>query len=79
MLLQENVPLAPFTTFRVGGPARFFVEAKSTGEVQEAILFAQSGNLPLFVLGGGSNLVVADSGWPGMVLKVTIPGIEQRP
>ena len=79
MLLQENVPLAPLTTFHLGGPARFFVEAKSPGEVQEAILFAQSGNLLLFVLGGGSNLVVADSGWPGMVLKVAIPGIEQHP
>ncbi len=79
MLLQENVPLAPLTTFHLGGPARFFVEAKSAGEVQEAVALAQARNLPLFVLGGGSNLVVADSGWPGLVLKVAIPGIEQRP
>jgi UDP-N-acetylmuramate dehydrogenase len=55
------------------------VEAKSALEVQEAVTFAQSKSLPLFVLGGGSNLVVADSGWPGVVLKVAIPGIEQRP
>jgi UDP-N-acetylmuramate dehydrogenase len=54
------------------------VEAKSAGEVQEATALAQSKDLPLFVLGGGSNLVVADSGWPGMVLKVAIPGIERR-
>ena len=79
MLLQENIPLAPLTTFRLGGPARFFVEAQSVGDVQEAIAFAQSRDLPLFVLGGGSNLVVADRGWPGLVLKVAIPGIEQRP
>jgi UDP-N-acetylmuramate dehydrogenase len=79
MLLEENVPLAPLTTFRLGGPARFFVEAKSAREVQEAVAFAESKNLPLFVLGGGSNLLVADSGWPGLVLKVAIPGIEQRP
>jgi UDP-N-acetylmuramate dehydrogenase len=78
MLLQENVPLAPLTTFRLGGPARFFVEAKSAPEVQEAVAFAQSKSLPLFVLGGGSNLVVADSGWPGLVLKIAISGIEQR-
>jgi len=78
MLLQENTALAPLTTFRIGGPARFFVEARSANEVQEAVTFAQSKNLPLFVLGGGSNLVVADSGWPGLVLKVAIPGIEQR-
>jgi len=79
MLLQENIPLAPLTTFRLGGPARFFVEAKSPAEVQEAVAFAPSKHLALFVLGGGSNLVVADSGWPGLVLKVAIPGIEQRP
>jgi UDP-N-acetylmuramate dehydrogenase len=79
MLLEENIPLAPLTTFRLGGPARFFVEAKSAGEVQEAVAFAVSKSQPLFVLGGGSNLVVADSGWPGLVLKVAIPGIDQRP
>jgi UDP-N-acetylmuramate dehydrogenase len=78
MLLQENVPLAPLTTLRIGGPARYFVEAQTPGEVQEAVAFAQSRSLPLFVLGGGSNLVVSDAGWPGMVLKVAIPGIEQR-
>jgi UDP-N-acetylmuramate dehydrogenase len=77
--LQENIPLAPLTTLRLGGPARFFVEAKSAGEVNEAVAFAASKSVPLFVLGGGSNLVVADSGWPGLVLKVAIPGIDQHP
>jgi len=78
MLLQENVALAPLTTLHLGGPARCFVEAETPGEVQEALAYTQSRDLALFVLGGGSNLVVADSGWPGMVLKVAIPGIEQR-
>ncbi len=78
MLLQENVPIAPLTTFRLGGPARFFVEAKSPGEVEEAVAFARSKDLPLFVLGGGSNLLVADTGWSGLVVKVAIPGIERR-
>jgi len=78
MLLQENVPLAPLTTFRIGGPARFFVEAKSSNEIQEAVRFAHTNEVPLFVLGGGSNLVVADSGWPGLVLKIGITGIERR-
>ena len=78
MLIQENIPLAPLTTFRLGGPARFFVEAKSSDDVQQAVTFAQSRNLPLFVLGGGSNLVVADSGWSGLVLKVAITGIERQ-
>ena len=79
MLLQENILLAPLTTFRIGGPARFFVEAKSVPEVQQAVAVAHSKDLPLFVLGGGSNLVVADAGWPGLVLKIAIPGIEMRP
>lgn len=79
MHLEENVPLAPLTTFRLGGPARFFVEAKSVSEVQEAVAWARSKDLPLFVLGGGSNLVVSDSGWPGLVLRIAIPGIDQRP
>ena len=79
MLLQENVPLAPLTTFRLGGPTRFFVEAESVGEVQEAVAYARAKELPLFILGGGSNLLVADSGWPGLVLKVGITGIDRRP
>jgi UDP-N-acetylmuramate dehydrogenase len=78
MRLQENVPLATQTTLQVGGPARFFVEADSTQAVQEAIAFARSRELQVFVLGGGSNLLVADSGWPGLVLKIAIPGVDQR-
>jgi UDP-N-acetylmuramate dehydrogenase len=77
MQIEENIPLAPLTTFRLGGPARFFVEARNIADVEEAVAFARSHDLPLFVLGGGSNLVVADTGWPGLVLKVAIPGIEQ--
>jgi UDP-N-acetylmuramate dehydrogenase len=79
MLLQENVPLAPRTTFQIGGRARFFVEAKTRAEVQEAVAFADRKRLSLFVLGGGSNVVIADSGWPGLVLKIGITGIERRP
>jgi len=78
MLLQENISLAALTTFHLGGPARYFVEAKTIRDVEQAVALAQLQNLPLFVLGGGSNLLVADSGWPGLVLKVAIPGIDQR-
>jgi UDP-N-acetylmuramate dehydrogenase len=78
MLLQENVPLAPLTTFRIGGPARFFVEARSATEVAEAVTFAESRELKLFVLGGGSNLVISDEGFPGLVLKVAICDIERK-
>jgi len=78
MRLQENILLAPLTTFKIGGPARFFVEAKSIAEVEESVRFARERHLPHFVLGGGSNLVVADPGWPGLVLKIAIGGIERR-
>src|SRR5271165_4060925 len=70
MLIREHVPLAPLTTLGVGGPARYFVEARSEAEVIEAVGFARSRRLPLFVLGGGSNLLVADAGFPGLVLKI---------
>jgi UDP-N-acetylmuramate dehydrogenase len=78
MQVTEHVPLAPLTTFKVGGPARYFVETKSPSEVNEAVTFARSRELPLFVLGGGSNLLISDAGWPGLVLKIGIKGIEQR-
>jgi len=78
MQIQENVPLAPLTTIKVGGPARYFVAASTSADVAEALTFARSHNLPLFILGGGSNLLISDRGWPGLVLKVAVPGIEQR-
>jgi UDP-N-acetylmuramate dehydrogenase len=78
MQVQQNISLAPFTTFRIGGPARFFVEAKTIADVEESVRFARTRNVPLFVLGGGSNLVVADSGWAGLVLKIGITGIERH-
>jgi UDP-N-acetylmuramate dehydrogenase len=76
--IQENVPLAPLTTFKVGGPARYLVEAQGYDEVLFAVEYARSNHLPLFVLGGGSNLVIADAGWPGMVLKIGVKGMEER-
>jgi len=78
MVITENVPLAPLTTLKVGGPARYFIEAMSVAEVSEAVEFSRSRNLPLFVLGGGSNLVISDAGWPGLVLKIGITGINHR-
>jgi UDP-N-acetylmuramate dehydrogenase len=73
---QENIPLAPLTTLNVGGPARYFIDAHSEHEVAEAVAFAFARKLPLFVLGGGSNLVISDNGWPGLVLKVSVAGVE---
>jgi UDP-N-acetylmuramate dehydrogenase len=78
MQVLEHVPLAPLTTLQVGGPARYFATATTAAEVQQAVHWARSRQLPLFVLGGGSNLVVADAGFPGLVLKIAIGGVERR-
>ena len=78
MTIQENIPLAPLTTLQVGGAARYFAAAASEDQVREAVQFARSKQLPLFILGGGSNLVVADSGWPGLVLRVVLDGISSQ-
>lgn len=78
MRLQENVPLGPRTTLGVGGPARWLAEIRNEEELREALTWAQSRALPTFVLGGGSNLVVSDDGFPGLVLRMAICGVEQR-
>ncbi len=67
---EENVPLAPMTTFRIGGAARYLARARSVEDVTEIVRFAVGQRLPLFVLGGGSNVLVSDTGFPGVVLKL---------
>ena len=74
--LLKNVPLASVTTLGIGGPARYFAEC-ATGEILSAgIEWAHAQGFPFFVLGGGSNIVVADSGFSGLVVRVAIRGIE---
>ncbi len=68
--MQQNIPLAPLTTLRIGGPARFFCEVTSEAALLEAVAFARQQALPIFVLGGGSNLVVSDRGFDGLVLHI---------
>jgi UDP-N-acetylmuramate dehydrogenase len=74
----ENVPLAPHCTLRVGGAARFFVEAADEATVREAVEWAADRGLPVRVLGGGSNLVIADEGVEGLVLKIALRGVTAR-
>src|ERR1039458_2004879 len=76
MLIEENKPLAPFTTFGIGGPARWFVEAASEEEIAEAAAWAGERGVALFVLGRGSNLLVSDAGFDGLVLRVGLRGIK---
>ncbi|CAN5571294.1 UDP-N-acetylmuramate dehydrogenase [soil metagenome] len=77
--LQTDVPLAPFTTLKIGGPTRFFVKAETERHVIEAFEFAKENKLELFVLGGGSNILVSDQGFDGLVLQIAIKGILSEP
>jgi len=77
MLIREQVPLAPLTTLNVGGPARYFLEAITRSQVVDGVQFARSKGLPLLILGGGSNLVVSDQGFHGVVLRIGLRGAEQ--
>ncbi|MFZ2167587.1 MAG: UDP-N-acetylmuramate dehydrogenase [Minisyncoccia bacterium] len=75
MNIQEHISLAPFTTFRIGGPARVFVEAHSEEDIQAAIALARDRGLPLYALGAGSNVLVPDAGVEGVVLRVCVDGL----
>jgi UDP-N-acetylmuramate dehydrogenase len=77
MQLTENQPLAPCTTFGIGGPARWFAEACSEQDIAEACDWARGHGIPLFVLGGGSNVLISDRGFPGLVLHIALKGINQ--
>jgi UDP-N-acetylmuramate dehydrogenase len=77
--LQENIPLAPRTTFGIGGPARYFIEAATESDAVDALDFAARRSVPVFILGGGSNLLVADRGFPGLVLRIAVPGVAVEP
>jgi len=76
MPIKERQPLAQYTTFGIGGPARWFAEAAKENDIVEASEWAQERGVPLFVLGGGSNVLIADAGFPGLVLRVGLKGIE---
>ncbi len=72
MLIQCEIPLAPLTTLKVGGAARYFARIETDPDLLEAVAFARDRNLPLFILGGGSNLLVPDKGFSGLVLHLCI-------
>lgn len=74
--VRENVSLAPFTTFKVGGKARYFVEAAGAIELAGAFEYAEKNNLPVYVLGGGSNVLFSDKGFAGVVVHVQDGGIK---
>ncbi len=70
MDIKENTQLAPYTTYQIGGPARYLYEAKSVEEISEAVSWAREQGMPLFILGGGSNILVSDKGFDGLVVRI---------
>ncbi len=76
MQVLENILLKPYTTFHIGGLAAFFVYASEDEEVIAAAQYAEHNNLPLFVFGGGSNVLVSDQGFKGLAVRVETIGID---
>jgi len=74
--IKENVSLADYTTFRIGGEARYFYTAKDKEKAVKALLLAKELNLPFFVLGGGSNILIADDGFKGLVVSFQFSDID---
>ena len=76
--LLENIPLSPYTTIGLGGNARYFSTCTSTEQLREGLRTAKERNLPIFILGGGSNVIIADAGCDGVVLHVATHGVTRK-
>lgn len=76
MEILENVSLSPFTTFQIGGPAAYLISARSIEDLQAGLTFAKEKKLKVFILGGGSNVLIPDKGFDGLVIKIELEGIE---
>jgi len=70
MIFQKNVPLKNYTTYKIGGPAKYFLVVKTKEDLVEAVASAKKMKLPIFILGGGSNVLVSDKGFKGLVIKI---------
>jgi UDP-N-acetylmuramate dehydrogenase len=75
--VRQNAPLAPLTTFKVGGPADWLVEARTADEVRRVLAIARAFGQPVTPLGGGSNVLIADAGLRGVVIRIHGGGVEQ--
>src|SRR3989344_1023516 len=69
MTILENEPLKNYTTMHVGGLARYFIKVLNADELKQAIHFSKQNKLPVFLLGGGSNIVISDNGFNGLVIQ----------
>ena len=76
MNIEKNIELKKYTTFKIGGPAKYFVEVRTVEELQECLTFAKEKNLEIFILGGGSNILISDQGFNGLVIKISFDTLE---
>ena len=76
--VSKNIYLAPFTTYHIGGIAKYFVRLKTSGELLETLDWAEKNKQPIYILGGGSNLLVSDKGYKGLVIKLDNQKINRK-
>ena len=76
--LQKNISLQSYTTFKIGGHAKYFVKAKNKEQLKEALLWARENKQNFFILGGGSNLIISDNGFDGLVIKLENQEFETK-
>lgn len=74
--IETNVPLKNFTTFRIGGNAKYFCRVSSVDELRQAFVWSNKQQKPVFILGEGSNILISDSGFFGLVIKIELKGIH---
>ncbi len=76
--LQQDILLSDLTTIKLGGKAKFLFECKTSEDLRECLIFARKENIPVQVIGGGSNIIFPDEGFDGIINKIDIKGIEHE-
>ncbi len=76
MNIQKNIELKKYTTFKIGGPAEYFVEVENVEELKEALFFAKDKNINIFILAGGTNILISEKGIKGLVVKIKLNKLD---
>lgn len=76
MDIHTNIPLKSITTMKLGGPAQYFAEVHTVQELHNLYQDAKAKNVPVFIVGGGSNLIGHDEGYKGLILRIKLPGFD---
>jgi len=78
MKIQKDISLTPYTNYKIGGAARYFCKVKNEKEIIEVLNFADKKNLPVFILGGGTNVLISDKGFSGLVIKLQVLELKSQ-